>query len=355
MKLKNAVSITIFGLLISGFGSTQVRAGTPSFVEIQSDKTVYILNDKAVLTAYIKTQPTNPNDEIFLSSTLDSAAIKNTRISNDEAASVTPPLTTGAHVYEVDVYLEDRNSTQPLYETIAFYNEEVCQLQKQLAATTDPTQQTALQSMITRDQGLIAQATAELQALRRLVETDTLNLTVTASLFALSGVFASPTPAPTDVLLISDDQNGGPYTVGAQATFTTHVLTTFTGSSGPEEILIRTTLDAAALGVVLVSVGIYQSQSTVFATANIGSHTFKSNLLIRPKAQADSLRDGISKANILRTKDITLRDQTTDPQKKAFYQSEIDDLTLLTNNFYNQLETLLVLVQAKNFYITVTN
>ena len=159
--------LLIFGLLISSFGSEGALAQTPSFVVVQSDKPTYIATNQAILTDYIQTQPTNPNDAIFLSATLDNAAIKITRISNDEGVSITPALITGTHTYIVSVFLEDKNSTQPLYETLAFYYEEVCQLQKQLAATTDPTEQGALQSMITRDQGLIAQAIAELQALRR--------------------------------------------------------------------------------------------------------------------------------------------------------------------------------------------
>ena len=313
-------------------------AGMPAFVQLQSDAQSYIVGEQAVLTAFIQTTPQDSDYELFVQGSLSGSALQIIPIADDQQVSVSPYFSAvGPSNWVVSVYLQDKRAAGNYTAAIAFYQAEVVTLTACLAKATDPNIIASLQAQIARDQNLISMAGNELTLIRKLVETDTLTFNVTQTRKSHS---AEPS-AMDNVFSLSLDQSSGIYHVGQNAFATAQVLTSFTGEDGPEEAVVTAFLDSKSLGQNVFGPTTFSFTTANFLSADIGTHSLTANLLIRSQARANSLRNSIQLATTRRNHYMALRDATTDPAYQALYQRYINDLILVINELYTQLQQIL--------------
>jgi hypothetical protein len=516
MKTFGMLSLVICSCLTGLAGSANADLLPPQFAVIQADKPSYTAGSTAAITVSVPIQPSNPDDEILIIPKLAGLQIDATQLSNTEWALVTPILNVVGDIsFEADVYLENKFQAINLNSTIAFYEQEIAQLQIQIQNTHDAGTIAALNAQVTRDQGFIQTAQNQLPLIRRLIETDQISLTVTpgpiptpspSNVIQIDAGSASPyvgsdgttwsadmdysggttyaSTAPVtgtsnstlyqsgryattsfsysasvrngdyDVTLkfaetywsaagkrifnvaingttvlsnfdifatagganIANDQtfpvtvttgqiqilftssvdnavvnaiqigqvakanqtsslgsdqlgigriDGGPafnldadisnrtYKVGQIATFFVTLLTDFTGTDGPDEVVARAQVDGVTVSGVQGSLKTFSFASNSFTTAQIGPGTFSASVFVRSKARSDSLRDAIDQAT--HRKDCFIADcvSTVDPQRRAFDHLQIQKLTTIINQFYAQLEASLTFVGTETLDFTV--
>ncbi|OFZ79751.1 MAG: hypothetical protein A2583_06910 [Bdellovibrionales bacterium RIFOXYD1_FULL_53_11] len=167
----------VFGFAVAP--SRKAEKSAPDFVELQSDKTVYAVGARALLTAHVRIQPKNPDFEIALVATLDGAPVNVIRVSDGEAAVVTPVFSAaGNFQWIVDVYFQNKRVAAGINASIAKYQEEYCRLEKELAEETDPVKRQNLIDRMNRDTQLIVALRGRLDSVRRKIETRAFVVTV---------------------------------------------------------------------------------------------------------------------------------------------------------------------------------
>lgn len=345
----------LLGLGLGAFLSISAQADPPRFVALKSDRPNYRVGERAVLTAYIRIQPDNPKYEIFLSSRLGDAALKVTRISDNHGASISPRFAnTGTFEWTVDVFLQDKRQAHSFLAAIQFYEKENCRLEERLSGETDPEKRAQIQAEMARNREIIAAAQKQLLDLRRQVDSLTLSVSVTegSRLELWDDSVASENSA---LRITADHEDPREYRVGERATLTVRVTRNFSGEDGPRENIVRATFDGVAIGVVKVSRKEFLSTTRIFSSQDVGRHTYRASLSIRSKAQADSLRDAIEKAEERRGRHVEERDQTEDEMERAYFEQEIAELTAIIGEFFRQLEEALLFVTSKDLLLAVVS
>lgn len=328
----------------------QEEVVAPVFVELLLDKPSYEAGERAILSVYHSILPLDANTEVIALGSFDDEPINVTRIADRQSVSISPVLAAAAHNWEISVYLQDKQLAQALTSTIVFYEAEIVSLSSQRDAETDPDKRAILQGLVDRDQGFIDAAKGHLTSARRLVETK--SVTVNAAL-SLRGVrIKDDTPA-------LEVDTGSPacalYAVGTHVTFTVNVLESFMGSDGPKEAVVRGLFDAQVLGLTSSTAQQFVFNTPEFQLQDVGAHTFRARLFVRSQARADNLRDAISKAQIRRAQYIALRAGTVDASLQGYYTFCIGEMTSIINEFYRQLEAILVEVGTKDIQVNVTD
>lgn len=332
--------LSLLGLVLA---LAQPTFAKPQFLKLEANSSgAYPSGQAAVLTAHIRIQPTNPNMEIFVSSSFDGSNLKLTRISAGEAVSITPAvMTPGNHVWHVSAFLQDKNKAQELEAAIAVTQEDNLRIERALQVETDPVIIARLAVDRQRNNDIIGRAQNQLNQNRRYLEAQDLSITVSALARAIPK-FDNP------VIAIGADHENATYAVGSRATFYVHALTDFQGPDGIQEILafanINGTESAPGIQVERTRLGSrdFAFTSPNFVGADAGPRVFNTYLKIRSKAQADSIRNSVHGAIQRRSGYIALRDASTDPEKQAYYNSLIAEMDLTIAELNHQLEAMLV-------------
>mgnify|MGYP001566384884 FL=1 len=97
----------------------------------------------------------------------------------------------------------------------------------------------------------------------------------------------------------------------------------------------------------------YSATTQAFAAPEIGLHSFSATLSVRSKAKGDRLRDAIQSAMARRAVAIQRRDESVDLAAKAYFKKQIEDLGLLTDELYRQLEVSLLNVANETLQFRV--
>lgn len=337
-------------LLVAAILSTctgQAWAANTKFVEFITDQSNYEVGAKAVIFAKTNFPPTNPRNQLHLRLTLDGEEIYFVRLS-DRLAVAFPPRFTSPGVVEAqgEVYFEDASTAQQLEQSIAFYQKENQTLQAKLAGEVDPEARALIEQSIARNLGLIQQLTGTLNDQRTLVEIGFVSIAVGNSLTGpnLSGVFN-----------LFADRDPAEYSVGEKATFSTQVLTDFTGPDGPREIVFRASIEDVSVTARDLGGRNYSFTSASFIADQVGPQVFTAALWIRSKKQADLLRAGVKQATNLKADYVRQQQGSLSPSEQAYAQLKIDELTAAIAAMNTQLESSLLHVSTRNFNFTVLN
>lgn len=318
----------------------------PSFLELDSDKASYGTGEKAVLLSHVNLLPTNANYELFVEATFNGEEIFIVKLTDKEWASVTPTLnTSGSFIWEVRAYVQDKREAQELEGSLAFYENKLISCQGQLQTTTDPEQIALLEESIAISEEIISELEMQLAALRTLVEISTLNVNVDSNVASLRQSTTFPDPS----FFIDSDRENHIYQVGENATLFVHILTGIEG----QEIVVRASFDSEDIGITKSSDKEFISTTDVFVASDIGDHTYSVTILTRDKSRADSYKEAILNATVMRNSYIEKRNNTQDPIKKAYFQKKIGETTLIIQALYGVLESSLTVFGQGNFFIHV--
>ncbi|MBI2519496.1 MAG: PKD domain-containing protein [Bdellovibrio sp.] len=327
-------------LLVISLLNTAFAQNGPHVVELAASKASYSVGEKAVLLAHVRVLPDNPNYEVFLEAKFNNQVILITRLSDKESASVTPTLTSaGNFPWEVKAYTQDKYRAHELEGGIAYHETTIRQAQNDLLIVTDPEQRALLIETITESNEILIDLRSELFNLRTLVEIATLQVQVTNKQNKLD--------PPT--FFIEPDHASGSYDLGERSTFFIHVLSTFEG----QETQVRSTFKGNAISVTKSSESEFVSVTQTFTTQDNGEQIYTATLLVRDKNEADALRSAISSGTNERNKFIQLKDQTSDPVLKSYYQKRIDELSSIVTALYQTLENALTSIGEKSATIHV--
>ena len=328
----------------------------PVFLDLQSNLSTYTVNQNAILTAKIKIQPANPSDEIFLTAAFNNNTIKITRVSDDQAVTITPALTAaGTFAWQVNAYIQDKAKARGYEAAMIYYQAENIRINAQMAKETDLTVRANLQAQMDRNNLIVGDINNQLWASRRQIESRTLQVTVNAPSTKMKPLDSNP------VIAVDCDSESQTYKVGDTATFYVHALTQFNGPDGVQEIVAGGDIlgDATHTGISTEKKRLGDSDfsfvAPTFQAADVGTHIFRSYIQIRSKAQADSIRNTIAQAAQTKARYIAIVNGANDPMTQAYYNQLIADLETTMNELARQLQDMLTTVgPAKDLYFNVT-
>lgn len=324
----------ILGALIVTLGASFVWAA-PQYLELQKNSTNPA--GVSVLTAHLRIQPTHPEMEIHVESTLDEESFPVTRISESKAMAITPSLENGAHEWEVKAYLQDKQIAHRYESLIAFYDRENERLAWELIEEMNPLIRAEKESERDRNSVLKAHALDFLSSHRRLLETRSLTFEVTGGSLSLF--------SENPVLRI---EGADEVEVGQRVLMFARSLTGFEGADGPQEMVIRGDWSAGpgVLGIETsskrVGVGAFSFVSDPLISAQVGEHVFEARLYVRSLAQSDQLRDSISDLGRRRRELIRRLTDAADPYERALCETRLTEVEKMSAALREQLESLLL-------------
>jgi hypothetical protein len=136
-------------------------------LELRSYSASYAIGATAHLVARALVFPYNSSDDFFISATLNGAALPLNQVVNGPAIASVPLTQSGTYLLAAQLFLENARLAASLNDSIRSLNLQNEQLTTQLNQSTDPAQRTNLQSEITANGQQIAEATQELQQIRK--------------------------------------------------------------------------------------------------------------------------------------------------------------------------------------------
>lgn len=335
----------IFILISTFLFSVWGYAQAPQFVELNTSKSSYIVGDRAVLMASIRTNPTNPNDELFLKSTLVGSQIKLTKLSDYEAVHVTPTLAVGNYLWEVKAYVQNKAAAQDLTQGIIEADALDIKLARLYADETDSTKRAKLQDAIAENAALKVMLNEQLDAGRVLVETKQKTLSVTSAKRKSS--FANP-------ITITVDHSNQIYYFGQSAYVAANV--DHEEVETDEDLIFETEgfLDnqfVSRADPMYGYFGFYISSNLL----PLGERTIKVDLYSRNRRNANSLRSARENAGYRKTQLEYLRDTATSPAMADYYQKEVDELVLVQSALGDLYMSLRTLQASASLTISVEN
>ena len=114
-------------------------------MKLSSDKSLYQIGDRAILTAKLLIAPTNSSQEFFLDASLNSQPIKISSQDGITYYSTSPKIqSVGEHSWEVNLYLQDKRQARTLMEAIENLKNEIAKIEKELDSETDPDERVVL-------------------------------------------------------------------------------------------------------------------------------------------------------------------------------------------------------------------
>jgi hypothetical protein len=135
-------------------------------MRLSSDQVSYSVGANAELSVVALAQP-NMSDELFISATFNGAPVHVTQSGYGTGIFKTGALASGANIFTVQLYLEDRVFADQLSASIDALNLQGAQLSTQINQTTDPRQLATLKAQLKQILFLIQESQNELILLRR--------------------------------------------------------------------------------------------------------------------------------------------------------------------------------------------
>jgi|GEM_PF-3437702 Alpha-tubulin suppressor and related RCC1 domain-containing proteins len=296
-----------------------VSAQTPKFIDLNTNKNSYVVGDRAVLMASIRTTPVNSDEEIFLKSTLAGANIKILMLGLTEGVHVTPALAAGAYLWEVKAYIQNKDAALNLITGIAECDAQDIKLNRLYAAETDTVKRAKLMDAITENMELKAKFIEQLDAGRVLVETKQQTVSVTPVKRNISMV---------NPITINVDHTDQIYFVGQSAYVTANI--DLEAVESDEELSFESvgSFDNQFMSKMDPTFG-YFGFSVQQSLLTLGQHAVKIDLYSRNHRNATSLKSAQANANFRKYEMEGLRDSATSSAMAAYYQKEIDDIVLI--------------------------
>ncbi|MEK2647170.1 RCC1 domain-containing protein [Bdellovibrio sp. BCCA] len=324
---------------------SQAFAVNPQFIELRTNKSQYQVGEKVVLMASIKTSPTDPDSEIYMTGTWGGAAIKLTKFADFEAAAVTPAITSaGQTVFHVDAYIQKKQVAKDILSSIAGLDQENNKLSSLLVEETNPAKKINLQQAIDNNNQLKQSLLSQLSSHRTLVETKEINVSATAAL-ARKKIVSS--------LLLTADHLNNTYSLGQSASVNANIVASALGYDIKEmELLLTSKVD----GNLLTSTPNSSSSFLISVPSTkltLGTHEVKASLTIRNKRDGKSLSDAVSAGFVRKSEMVDAKNKATDPNLIAYYQSEIDDLSMIVTAFSDVLDSLKIFIGETALSISV--
>ncbi|KHD87984.1 MAG: hypothetical protein OM95_10655 [Bdellovibrio sp. ArHS] len=315
---------------------SKVFAATPQFIELRTNKASYTVGEKVVLMASVKTSPTDPDSEVFVTGTWGAAPIKLVKFSDFESAAVTPPLVSpGQMVFHVDAYLQNKQLAKNILTSVASLEQESIKLNNLLSKETIPAKKANLQQAIDNNSQLRQDLLSQLSSHRTLVESKDVTVTVAAALLEKKLV--------SGLSLIPDHLNYT-YSLGQNANIAASVDAAALGYDIKEiDLFLTAKINANPLIATPTNPSSFNI-SISSANLSLGSHEVTASLTVRNKRDGKSLNDAISAGFLYKSEMIQERNKATDPNLIAYYQSEIDDLDLIIAAFSDVLDNLKIFI-----------
>ncbi|QDK37931.1 hypothetical protein [Bdellovibrio sp. NC01] len=298
-----------------------------STLMLSTSKASYTSGSRAVLIARSMLTPSDSKSEFVFKAKLNSTNVKITSISSSVAYTVTNELPAGNFVWQVQTFVQNKYDAQKLNETIVFFGKEVLNLQRKIEAETNAQVLAALNAQLARDNSIIQRARAQLDKIRSLVSTQSINFSVNPPTFGLANR-AVPT------LSIVPDNISGIYLVGAAAQFSVTLSgTTFDGEAADwtydAEIPAVGSKPAIELTKTVNSATQVTFNSAVFASSSAGWRQFVPKFKYRLKSQYTKFKEAVGLAVIRKNEFIKDKNLSNDPKEIAYYQSLISEIDLL--------------------------
>jgi hypothetical protein len=147
-------------------------ASPPAFasrplLELGSDSASYAVGATAHIVARVLVFPHDSRSDFFISATLNGAALPLNQVVNGPAIASVHVTQSGNYLLSAQLFLENAHLAASLNDSIRSLNLQNDQLTTQLNQSTDTAQRASLQSEIAANGQQIAEATAELQQIRK--------------------------------------------------------------------------------------------------------------------------------------------------------------------------------------------
>jgi hypothetical protein len=146
--------------------SPEAFAGTP-LLQLSSDSANYAVGATAHLMARPLVHPHESSDDFFISATLNAAPLPLNQVVNGPGIASVYLSQGGTYVLSAQLFLENARLAASLNDSIRSLNLANEQLTTQLNQTSDPALQANLQAEISGNAQQIAEATQELQQIRK--------------------------------------------------------------------------------------------------------------------------------------------------------------------------------------------
>lgn len=171
--------LTLFSLAASRAFSDGSRTNPAAeLIQLSSNKTTYAVNEIATFQVKFLTQPQNPLKEFYVRSTLAGVAMDIDRVSENLGYTVAKLSEVKTYVWQVKVYLQDKDVVADLYESIDNWYNENAELDKRIVRTIEVAKINELKNLKARNLDLIQGAKASINENRTLVGS-AVNLSVT--------------------------------------------------------------------------------------------------------------------------------------------------------------------------------
>lgn len=318
-------------------------AAEPQFLKIQPDQSSYVVGSKAIVFGYINRLPTESTKELFVSMRVGGELTNAIRLS-DRLVVALPRRFEAAGNYSVEsnVFLQDREEMLNLEQSAAFYQLEINALLTKLESENDPDAKELIEAEIAASRQKRGAMVRKIADARALVEVGTKQVTV-------SPIFNFKSTGIMDVTI---DRDPAVYSVGESANFTVHLNSLFDGPGGPHEPVVKAMIGSQPLSPE-VSGENFSFTSFIFSAEDIGLREFEATYFIRPKAQADVLRNASQLALLEKNKLEGLLADSVSPKERAYLELKIADLNRVVAAIGDQLEEILVEVDSGSLEFTV--
>lgn len=135
-------------------------------VAFSSDKALYQVGDKAILSARLITKPDNPNLEFDLVSKLNGVEIPIQRVTEFDFYSTATLSTVGSNPWRVIVYIQDARLARDLKASIAGFNARIAAIVQELEENQDPVKEQELLDEKAQHERFLAASQAQLTSIR---------------------------------------------------------------------------------------------------------------------------------------------------------------------------------------------
>ncbi|AFY02886.1 RCC1 domain-containing protein [Bdellovibrio bacteriovorus] len=171
--MKNLILIFCFVIFC-----LDAQANAPKFLELNSYGNP-IVGGRLALIASVRTTPTDPEVEIYITSKFDGENLKVTRFGETEYAGViASPALTGSFVWEVKAYLQNRVLARDVQAAVIRIEKEIFALNERYEQETESDKKAAIVVAVSEYETQKSELLARIESHRVLVETKTLDVNI---------------------------------------------------------------------------------------------------------------------------------------------------------------------------------
>ncbi|WII72087.1 hypothetical protein QJS83_16620 [Bdellovibrio sp. 22V] len=308
-------------------------------ITLSSDKAGYVLGERAFLKVKINSQPLNPDNEYYFQSTFQDEGQKIVMLSDTEAFAVSNPLDDfSSKIWEVSLYIQNKKRAEEYNATIAFFRQKNLEIDEKLNKETSQSNRDILTQQKIRNEQIIVNSQAKLQAGRTFLQTKTLILTLDTLSPILKKSFVDPT------IEITPDDPSKVYDLGEVAKFNVAISNATTDT----ELIVKGEVPTHQGRIpIILTKSTAANGSIDFTTATLntgdeGRRKFIANVSYRSRSEAAYYRNIVIQSETRKGEYIILKSKTQDERKKAYYDMLIAELdrAIVYNN--EKLHALLV-------------